>query len=189
MAFEKFTPPQGGPPQGVGLNVNHLRAIALVMTSWATLESALEQHLYLLAQAPPSLGQALTENLGPDHRLKALRRLVKSWERILQGYEEYTDILASVRKTEEYGNWIRVHKDQRNKVAHWHWLGITEQEMVAFKYTLRPGASTTSDNWVRASPDDLIDFATEASDLASQMFALVPSLEKLPPLPRSHAGP
>ena len=53
--------------------------IMLVIQGWALLETMIQKIACALAQSPLHLGQALTEDLGPDHRLKALRRLCKSW--------------------------------------------------------------------------------------------------------------
>jgi hypothetical protein len=186
MAFEPFVPPaKGWAPETAGLTHSQLIGIASVVSAWAVLEGVLQNVLVVLTQAPLALGQALTEDLGPDNRLKALKRLCQSWEIAAGGrYPEHMPALASVAAV---GTWVEKNKGRRNQIAHWQWLRQTDDEVLGFKYSMRIGSpeKPSSGSFLTAKTTDFSVFAEEIRLQTEKMINLLEPLEKLPAWPRN----
>jgi hypothetical protein len=185
MPFEpNFPPPKKWAPEGAGLTHRQLAAIGAVITTWALLEATVQQMLFTLAQSPSWLGQALTEDLGPDHRLKALRRLLRTWERLLGYNDGHEAELEKVHSARALAIWIEKNKDRRNRVAHWLWNRASDEEMYAFKYTLKGGGSGVgleeAGLWIETTADELMSFAEE---IRAKVDAIAMSVEDLRTLP------
>lgn len=184
MPFDPYySSPKGWMPESAGLTVNQLASIGFVMSTWEALESIFQNVLFVLAQSPDSLGQALTEDLSADNRSKALKRLCSSWKLVLgDGYEKQIaalDGLDNVRK------WIDANKGKRNQIAHWNWLRVDDKNMFAFKMHLKP--TTLADNaptGIHTTHDDLFAFGGEIGSMASELIGLLSVLDQLPPWPQ-----
>jgi len=187
MPFDPYySPPKGWLPEAAGLTVNQLAAIGFVITTWAALESIYQHTLFVLVQSPDTLGQALTEDLGPDNRSKALKRLCSSWKLILS--EDFTEQIGALDKLEHLNKWVDTNKAKRNQIAHWNWIREDDQHMFAFKYHLRPYNLTDNrPKGLRTTHDELFKFGGEISQKASEFLSLMPSLDKLPPWPHKSA--
>ncbi len=182
MAFERFVPPpRGWAPNTCGLTEPQLIGIGSVVSAWAILESVLQDALVTLAQSPSTLGQALTEDLGPDNRLKALKRLCQTWQIIMKvrnrEQSEMLDELAAV------GVWIEKQKGLRNKIAHWQWMRQSDQKVFGFKYSTKPEDPAHSINFMVAETADFAKFAEQIRDKAAELIELVRDLRKLPTWP------
>jgi hypothetical protein len=192
MPFEpSFPPPKEWAPPGAGLTFPQLSAIGAVVTTWAVIETVVQQLLFVLVQSPDKLGQALTEDLGPDHRLKALRRLCRDWEGFLEWrHSELTEMISCVREVRTYAAWIEKNKNRRNQIAHWQWMRMSDARMMAFKYTLKPPPENPKDgdSHISVSPEELMAFAEEISEKASAMILALRRLSReLPAWPRRPA--
>lgn len=185
MPFDPyFSPPKGWLPESAGLTVNQLASVGFVMTTWAALESIYQHTLFVLAQSPDALGQALTEDLGPDNRSKAMKRLCASWKLALgDRFPEQTDALA---KALQVVKWIDANKAERNQIAHWNWLRIDDQSMFGFKYHLKPiSLSDNRPHGQTRTHEDLFKFGAEISQQAADLLALQPAFDNLPPWPKT----
>lgn len=188
MPFEpSIDPPVGWASKGSGLTYTQLRLIGQVVSHWAILDIALQQMLFMLAQSPEFLGQALTEDLGPDHRLKAFKRLCRHWRKFLNQESGNEDVIGLVENAQECATWITKNKDQRNKVAHWWWSRVTDDKMFCYKYTMKPHASEVGQeggNFASMPNSELEAFANSISEMATRMLALSRLLQaKLPAWP------
>lgn len=189
MQFESsFTPPTGWAPESAGLTVTQLAAIGFVMTTWATLETIYQHTLFVLAQSPDMLGQALTEDLSPDNRSKAMKRLCASWKLALgDRFPEQTEALD---KALEITKWIDTNKAERNHLAHWNWLRNDDESMFGFKYHLKP--VDLSDNRPRGAlrkHEDVFKFGTEIARQAGALLELQPAFDALPSWPQKQHAP
>lgn len=161
--------------------------IGAVVSAWALIETLLQGILCALAKADPTLGQALTEDLGPDNRLKAARRLVASWETVFR--EKLADELRNdLQRVREVCTWISQNKERRNRIAHWNWMRASDERLFGFKYHLKPGAALGPDGGkhlhMELATEDLMRFAGEISDQATMMLELQGALAKLPAWPK-----
>ena len=183
MAFEPFTPPAKGwaPPTG-GLTHSQARGIGHVVSAWAILEAVLQHTLVTLTQAPLTLGQALTEDLGPDNRLKALKRLCQTW--LIGMGDRYPDHSAIVAKVDEVRKWIEGQKGLRNQIAHWQWIRQTDEKVFGFKYTMRVSSDpTTSQAFLTADTKDFTEFGEAINEKTDELIELRNKLDGLPTWP------
>lgn len=184
MSFDPFfRQPDGWFPEAAGLTVTQLAGVGFVVTTWAALESVYQHTLFVLAQSPDPLGQALTEDLSPDNRSKALKRLCSTWKMVLkEGFEEQ---IEAVESAEKIAKWIDTNKSKRNQIAHWNWLREDDSNMFGFKFHLKPmDGSENRTTGIRISNDELYKFAIDISSRASDLIKIGPALEKLPPWPQ-----
>lgn len=184
MAFEPFVPPaKNWAPQTSGLTHSQLIGIASVVSFWAVLEGVLQEALVKLTQSPLALGQALTEDLGPDNRLKALKRLCQSWQ-IVMGHRhpEHTETVAKVAAV---GTWIEKNKNRRNQIAHWQWMRQSDQKVLGFKYTMKVGTvQNPTQSFLTANTSDFAEFAEQIKLKTEELIELLKPLERLPAWPR-----
>lgn len=191
MPFEpSIDPPKGWAPSGAGLTHTQLRLIGQVTTGWAILEIALQHILITLTQSPDHLGQSLTEDLGPDHRLKALNRLCRHWQNYLEPNPPKDESLDVLAQTKSCGAWIQKNKDMRNRVAHWWWSRASDELMFCYKFTLKRHAADEGaeiGNFAYVKNEELEEFASEISEKTTLMLWLWKMLDKkLPTWPRKH---
>jgi hypothetical protein len=141
--------------------------------------------LVVLTQAPLALGQALTEDLGADNRLKALKRLCQSWEIAMGG--RYPEHLATLAAAAEVGNWIEKNKGRRNQIAHWQWLRQSDEKVLGFKYSMKIGSrdKPSSGTFMVADTTDFANFAEQITLITEKLIDLLKPLEALPAWPRS----
>lgn len=184
-------PPKGWAPSGAGLTYTQLRLIGQVITTWAVLEVAIQHMLFTLAQAPDVLGQALTEDLGPDHRLKALDQLCRRWLTLLRDREPDDECVKLIDQTQGCVKWTKSNKDLRNRYAHWWWSRISDDQMSCHKYTLKAHAHGAGeiDNHAWVMNNETEAFANEISERTTEMLWLLKMLQKkLPTLPHKPDG-
>lgn len=158
---------------------DHKIKMANVIGSWSVLETNCEKLLCALAQTPLTLGQTLTEDLGPDHRLKALRRLCRNWEIVLPRNHELQPRLKELRSL---ATWVAQNKDARNRLVHWHWRSRGTDALVCFKYSFKPPTEDKVESpFLTTSVKSLTGFFIEIAGKNRELKALLESLETLPP--------
>jgi hypothetical protein len=166
-----------------GLDEEQRADVMLVIQGWSLLESFLQKLLTTLAQSPLLLGQALTEDLGPDHRLKALRRLADSWLWRLNP-ETMGEAIGQLREVKDLAKWIKSNKDSRNQLVHWQWGALDDEHLICFKYTLKPppqSADFDPEAFGRTTITDIIEFAREIDAMNDRLQNATEVLEQLPP--------
>src|SRR5262245_19243164 len=113
-------------PSTSHLTSEQATAIADVIINWSVLEVVLQDLLVALTQSPTALGQALTEDLGPDNRLKALKRLARTWIALLSSPSwvdsKNSDFIKALDDCQALATWIAMAKARRNQIAHWTWF-------------------------------------------------------------------
>lgn len=163
------------------LTTNQKAGIGAVVTEWSVLDIQLQTLLCELAQSPDTLGQALTGELGPDNRLKALERLVETWRSILRPvnlakhHEDLEEITAILK-------WVKVSKGLRNQIAHWAWIRTTDDEMLGFKFTTQPNRSKGPHLVMQV--ERLFAFAAEINEWAYRAMAATSRCQHMPAFPR-----
>lgn len=165
-------------------------AVADVITEWSVLEIGLQKALCELAQAPMALGQALTEDLGPDNRIKALKRLAQTWQSQSSISDDHRTALAECLTL---ATWITKVKARRNQIAHWIWIRANDTEMFGFKYSTRPfdtygdpkGRPQTS---ITETVEGLTEFAGQINYAAERFHRASEALETLPTWPRRYVA-
>ena len=182
MPFAPFRrPPKDWAPPTAGLTHPQLIGIGAVITTWAALEQTLEHLLYELVQAPDVLGQALSEDLNADSRCKALLRLCVSWEQSLA--PEYTSERESLEQIRSSVKWARRNRDKRNKFAHYNWMRITDEQMMGFKFSLRP-RQRVDGPFDKVQTADIEPFADEIAAEVDKLFKTLSVVQSFPEWPR-----
>lgn len=183
MAFKPFFPPPenwAGP--GAGLTEKQLGGIGAVVSAWSILDAVTQEALVDLAQSPRTLGQALTDDLGPDNRLKALKRLCETWLIIMPGRN--AELAGFLEGLEDLRKWVQENKGRRNQIAHWLWMRQSDDKMLGFKYSTRPhNAKAPAGTSLTASPDDFWDFAKLINQKTDALIEIVRDLRRLPSWP------
>lgn len=143
-----------------------------------------------LDSSPDTLGQALTEDLGPDHRVKALKRLCRNCQHRLGAFGGYDKQIELIRQARVLALWIDNHKAMRNQLVHWQWLRTSDTEMFAFKYTLKgpPQNPKEGTGYITTNPDEVADFAKESASVASQLLELARELRQQLPTWRERSN-
>lgn len=158
-----------------------LAIIGSAVTEWSVLDIQLQLLLCELAQSPDTLGQALTSDLGPDNRLKALERLVRTWRTILRPSRLQT-FKADLIEVEAILRWVKSKKSLRNKIAHWAWIRSDDNTIFGFKFTTQPLRSDRPSASINVN--ELRAFADEVNELAYRVTAVTVRLKQLPTFPR-----
>lgn len=180
-------------PAGGILTEQQACALADVITEWSVLEIGLQKALCVLAQAPLALGQALTEDLGPDNRIKALKRLAHTWQGVSRRLEPSETERIALAECLMLATWITQVKGRRNQIAHWSWFRSSEEELFGFKYRTRPIA-TYADQKNLPQTDiietvtGLKEFAGQINFAAERLHRAADALQKLPTWPRTHVA-
>jgi len=130
------------------------------------------------------LGQALTENLSPDNRLAALRRLLTTWERMVHLTLDQKALIAECR---ELIKWIAQNKAKRNRIAHWIWLRSTDAELFGWKHHIMPTDDKERPNET-INKSDILEFSREIGQIAGRVAAAELQARMLPPFPKSSPG-
>ena len=163
--------------------------IGSVASTWTILEIATQQALCLLAQTPSTLGQALTDDLGPDARIKALKRLCDTWLSAFgEGREQE---IAAINETLAVCRWFEQNKAKRNQIVHYFWLRKSDDEMLGSKYSTKPIAAdkVQRERFITMTTIELTNFAKQISVQADNLLGLtlrlglLPSWPEMPPAP------
>ena len=96
--------------------------IGTVTTAWAVFETAIQMALCELVQSPPALAQALTDDLGPDNRVKALKRLCASWAAALR--DDRDAERQTISAVADCAKWFERNKAKRNQIIHYCWFRV-----------------------------------------------------------------
>jgi hypothetical protein len=163
--------------------------IGSVVTAWSFLETANEIVLYILAQTPDTLGQALTDGLSADHRIKALKRLCDTW--LVSLKEERVEAITAINETRKLVNWQERAKVKRNKIVHHIWHRMSDDEMLGRRFSTKPVQADKlyTERFIAMKTHELSKFAVEVTQKADAFFALLPVLEKLPAWPKRQPLP
>jgi hypothetical protein len=182
MAFDPFHPhPVPGMPNSSWLTVNQLASIGSVVAAWSWMDLAFEALLSTLIQTDDMLGQSLTEDLSPDYRIKAARRLVKTWETAIRApNESQSGLFTEIR---EITKWIATNKGRRNQIAHWIWLRSDDENMFGWKHHVmfaseneRPSGEITK--------TEIMEFSKEIGLIAGRLGAAELEARNLPTWPQ-----
>ena len=176
-------------PASGRLTEEQATAFADVITAWSLLELTLQKVLCVLAQAPLALGQALTEDLGPDNRIKALKRLAQTWKAV-QRYNLTVEQRIALTDCLVLATWIAQVKARRNQIAHWNWLRQDDEEIFGFKYNTRPSGSYADQNnrpqtHATETVTTLDEFSEQISVAAHRLQLASELLQTLPTWPRT----
>ena len=107
-------------------SISQLQAIGRVTSTWSVLEHVIEIALARLALAPDFPALALTNDLGIDNRIKALRALIALHH---ERYREQIIPHALIETLQKLPGQIATLKDQRNRVTHLVWTRWSETRM------------------------------------------------------------
>lgn len=188
MPFEpSFAPATDAFASQFGLTIDQLASIGAVVVTWSHLDMLQQDILCLLAESPLTLGQSLTEDLGPDNRLKALKRLCLTWESAIG--DRHPEILEALTTVRLVTAWMENNKTMRNKVAHWIWLRMSDAEMVGWKFSAKPqhlyGASPADSRSMTIKSKDLFDLADQIKAQTTKLVHVVGALQVLPTWPKT----
>jgi hypothetical protein len=166
-----FIPPSMRP------NHAQYEAIGRVAANWSVVEFALETILARLACAPDYPALALTNDLSMDNRLTAMRNLVEihriNYSNALIA-EEWLAALDTIRPE------ISKAKDRRNKVIHLVWMRVDDKTIFGTKFKGKPAGNALREPYqLRATVDELREFAANLDDLADRLFALAEHLPEI----------
>jgi hypothetical protein len=146
--------------------INQLAGIGSVVVAWSWLELAVESLLTALVQSDDMLSQALTENLSPDHRLSALVRLAKTWERMVRKLtDEQRALLVEIR---DLAKLVAKYKGERNKTAHWIWLRQDDTKMFGWKHHVMPTEPHAGPN-AHKTTEDLLESSKVIGEVAHRV--------------------
>jgi hypothetical protein len=159
--------------------------LMLAIQAWAAVDTFIEKLICRLAKAPLSLGQAVTEDLGPDHRLKALRRLALSWRFALRPAEDWSEQRARIDEVSAFARWAAINKGSRNQLVHWHWGRINDAEISGYKHTMKPPAGPPGEpyKFVKVRMLDVEMFTSEINAMSQRMYRIERKLLTLPAWP------
>lgn len=181
MPFDPSEPsPIPGLPNTSWPTNDQLSGIGAVAATWSWLEMALECLLCALTRTDEALSQAFTGDLSPDNRVKALRRLVTTWERILgPKAEPFAPLFAELR---EFAQWFARSKDRRNRIVHTLWMRADDSEMFGWKHKTMPqdGHEPMGGPLTR---EDSIAFSREVGAWVARLNAAERACLSLPVLP------
>ena len=155
-----------------------LAALGRLSVAWAVLDAAIQTLLCSLAQAPHHLGQALTEDLGPDNRVRALKRLAESYLYMLQNMSDDPRI-QFLHEVKCLATWFQTNKTLRNKIAHWIWFSAENGDLFGFKFTTQPRSSDYGPS-MTLRMDELISLIEGADEHTALAFGLMGKAETLP---------
>ena len=180
MAFDPSHPsPIPGMPDTSWPTINQLAGIGSVLAAWSWLDLGIEALLATLTKSDEMLVQALTEDLSADNRLKALRRLAITWERVGRPTDEEKALLSEIR---DIAKEVIRHKALRNKVAHGLWMRTDDEKMYRWRHHVAPLLSTES-HGEHLTVSELLEFTKEIGSLAGRANAAEMAARNLPPFP------
>ena len=142
-----------------------------------------------LIQSPDVLAQALTDDLGPDNRVKAMKRLCATWNAGLR--EDRDTERGAIRKIAACGVWFEKNKGKRNQIIHYCWMRSSDEEIIGWKHNTRP--HFTEEKYraraIKFRTTELTQFAREITLKADELLGLVQEIETLPPWPKTLPPP
>lgn len=187
-AHMTFDPTHGSPIPGVSNTswptINQAAAIGSVVVAWNWLDLALETLLATLTKSDEMLTQALTEDLSPDNRLKALRRLALTWQRVAPLDQAQVALVEEIRAISKE---VASLKSERNRVAHGLWMRSDDETMFRWKHHIAPVAEQerTSEH---KKTSDLLGLTEQIGQLAGRAAAAELIARDLPAFPVPTSG-
>lgn len=180
MPFDDFDPsPILSLPDSAWPTNKQLAAIGSVAVVWNWLDLAIENIIATLTKGDEMLVQALTEDLSPDNRLKAIRRLVTTWEIVVKLDENHRQILQEIGKivTE-----VKKFKTDCNRFIYGIWNRVDDETMFRWKHHTAPrnGDHGLYENFTK---DDLVTFSVAVGQLVARANAAEVAARSLPPFP------
>lgn len=180
MDFDhSYSSPIPGKSDSSWPTVYQLAGIGSVIAAWNWLDLAIESLLATLTKSDEMLVQALTEDLSQDNRLKALRRLAITWERIGRLNDEHKALFAEIRRIVKD---VAQAKVLRNKIAHGLWIRNDDEAMYRWKHHVAPIASNESFG-EHVTVSELLDFSKQVGGLAGRAAVVEIASRDLPPFP------
>ncbi len=158
------------------LNPDLLNLLGHATSSWSSLEFAINDVIWKLADTPPALGACLTTQIYTiDGRLRALLSLLK-----LYRFSERT--ISAVNK---YVEAIRGPSELRNRLIHDRWgiqrpSGKTAKMVITANKKLRFEEQIVDLADVRRDVDRIIDCLHQFHDLKEVILAELPTLPEIP---------
>lgn len=181
MPYDPSEPsPIPGLPDTAWPTNDQLSGIGAVAATWSWLEMALESLLCALTRTDDALSQSFTGDLSPDNRVKALRRLVTTWELILGAKAEpFAPLFAELR---EFAQWFAKRKAERNRIVHTLWMRTDDSRMFGWKHKTMPhdGVEAFGGSITRA---ETIAFSQEVGAWVARLNAAEKACHSLPVLP------
>ncbi|MCW3796312.1 hypothetical protein OMW55_00610 [Sphingomonas sp. BN140010] len=176
-----------GIPSTAWPTINQLAAIGSVAATWSWLDLSLEGILAKLVHSDEMLAQALTEDLSPDNRLKALRRLTRTWEQV---HPDLTDAhKAQFDEVREIVKWVAANKARRNEIVHWLWLRRDDARLFGWKHRVTPAIPSEARASKLADYESFLEFSREIGSMADRAAETERALSDLPPWPKPTALP
>lgn len=152
-------------------------AIGRVATNWSVVEQLLEETLARLAYAPAYLGRALTNDLGPDNRIRALRSLCVIHEHQLMCRVVGSETLTALRAiAKEFGPL----KEERNKLVHWVAFRQTDEAVFFSRLRSRPATQSQDGDGMTRTVMSITEIAVQISYLGDHMESVCRLLPDLP---------
>lgn len=170
------------------LTNKQLAAIGSVVAVWSWLDLEIENLMATLAQGDAMLIQALTEDLSPDNRLNALRRLITTWERACPTLSE--EHKAAFAKAREVIRWVAANKARRNRIAHSLWSRTDDETMFGWKHHIMPRDSGKVGSFEKITTSEITAFSKEIGRQQANLSLAMQVLKLLPvwPSPTSLPG-
>lgn len=149
-------------------------AVGRVAVTWSLTEYLMERTLGRLAMSPSMLGYVLTDKLGPDNRINAIKSLVHV-HRVRYGSQLVPEaILAGV---ETILPTLFQMKSDRNYVVHSVWSRLGETHLSRIDIT---GAARSGLNYSSGSGHDLTAMETFADEIQKACDRLFDLSSKIP---------
>lgn len=148
-------------------------AIGRVAVLWSEIEYSMERLLARLALVPSLLGYVLTDKLGPDNRIAAIRFLLKvhegKYQNSLISHEslsEIKELLAPLAKM----------KDERNRIVHSVWIKTSDMHLSRFD--IDPSAPNIRVGYSERL-EDIERFADEIEKMATRLWDIGTNLPQI----------
>jgi hypothetical protein len=172
------------------LTARQLAAIGRVAVLWSEVEWAMERILGPLALVPSLLGYILTDKLGPDNRIGAIRSLIEVHKIKYRGLID-GELLTEIQ---EYLPSLGAMKDDRNYIVHSVWAKASETQLSRFDITATARSGADVELGVCQPIKTIEEFGDQVEGAAKLLWDLgarIPtaqpaSLEKLHELERDN---
>jgi hypothetical protein len=150
-------------------------AIGRVAVHWSLVETTIETILARLAYSPEYFGRAITNDLGIDNRIRAIRTLCNVHEVQLGNRIVSRETVSQLRNLAAE---TAAKKGMRNRLVHSVWFRSTDEKMFGNKFRTGPAKRDQEEQrHLSQSFHEINQFAAEIEDLACRLGV---ECEKLP---------
>lgn len=182
MPFDPHEPsPIPGQSDSAWPTIDQLAAIGSVVVAWSWLQLGIEHLMATLVQGDDMLVQALTEDLSPDNRLVALKRLMTTWERAAPNLSDEHRVAITAGR--DVVKWVAANKGKRNKIAHWIWARFDDEQLFGWKHHTMPREKGKDGPHEKMTKAELRDFARDIGDQEGRVAEVQRVLKTLPAWP------